>query len=146
MHKMDVDYAADRLRQLLAEAGFDPNRPDPAVAWVAFKQFAAEPVDVPTTELWFEAGDGDAANDYPAYFDFVRMFSHYTEEDVEWDEQVTAHFTAPPSVRLGLRGRSVHAKDVTTLQSWFRAVEASPSFKAGVEFTKWSFEVRIDGC
>ena len=37
---MGVDEAADRLRQLLADAGFDPNGPDPAAAWAAFKRFA----------------------------------------------------------------------------------------------------------
>ena len=143
---MDVDEAAERLRQLLTDAGFDPDHPDPAVAWAAFKRFAAEPVDVPTTELWFEAGDGDPATDSPAYFDFVRMFTHYPNDGAEWGEQVTAHFTAPPGVRLGLRGRSVQAADVSDLPPWFAAVEASPAFKAGVGFAGWSFEVRIDGC
>jgi hypothetical protein len=72
---MDVNDAADRLRQLLADAGFNPDRPDPITAWAAFKRFAAEPMDVQSC-----------------------------------------------------------------------GVEASPAFKAGVEFAGWSFEVRIDGC
>lgn len=144
---MDVDEAADRLRQLLAVAGFDPDRPDPAVAWTAFKRFAAEPVDVQTTELWFEAADGDPATDSPAYFDFVRMFMHYPDDGAEWGEQVTAHFTAPPDARPGLgRGRSVHAENVSALEPWFAAVEASPAFKTGCGFAGWSFGVRVDGC
>jgi hypothetical protein len=143
---VNVDEAADRLRQLLVDAGFDPGRPDPAAAWAAFKRFAAEPVDVQTTELWFEADDGDPAEDSPAYFDFVRMFMHYPDEGAEWGEQITAQFTAPPSVRLGLQRGSVQAENVADLPAWFRAVEESPSFRTGVAYTAWVFEVRIDGC
>jgi hypothetical protein len=116
------------------------------VAWAAFKRFATEPVDVQTTGLWFEAADGDPSSDSPAYFDFVRMFMHSPDDGAEWGEQITAHFTAPPGAPLGLRGRSVHAEDVSDPSPWFAAVEASPAYKAGVSFAGWSFEVRIDGC
>lgn len=144
---MDVDEAADRLRHLLTAEGFDTDRPNPAVAWAAFKRFVAEPMDVRTTELWFEAADGDPAADSPAYFDFVRVFMHDQDDGVEWGEQVTAHFTASPDARPGLlKGHSVHAEDVSELELWFAAVEASPTFRAGAEFVGWSFEVRIDGC
>src|SRR5262249_55261309 len=131
---------------LLLDAGFDDTGPNPALAWEVFKRFAAEPVDARTTELWFEAADGDPASDSPAYFDFVRGFAHDSEEGAEWGEQITAHFTAPPNVRLGLRRGSVQAKDVGDLPGWFAAVEASRSFRAGSGFAGWSFEVRIDGC
>jgi hypothetical protein len=141
-----VDEAADRLRQLLLDARFDAGHPDPALAWEAFKLFAVEPVEAETTELWFEAADGDPARGSPAYFDFVRMFSHYEDDGAEWGEQITAHFTALPSVRLGLRRGSVQAEDVADPRPWFEAVEASPSFKDGSGFAGWSFEVRIDGC
>ncbi len=143
---MNVDEAADRLRQLLADVGFNSARPDPAVTWAAFKRFAAEPVDVQTTELWFEAGDGDPVQESPAYFDFVRMFLHYPEDGAEWGEQITAHFTAPASVQLGLRRGSIHAADVAELPTWIAAVEASPTFQTGVGYPGWSFEIRIDGC
>jgi hypothetical protein len=125
---VDVNDAADRLRQLLADAGFNLDRPDPITAWAAFKRFAAEPVDAQTTELWFEAGNGDPASDSPAYFDFVRMFMH------------------DPDVRLGLRGRSIQSEDVSDMPPWFATIEALLAFKAGVEFDGWSFEIRIDGC
>jgi hypothetical protein len=141
-----VDEAADRLRQLLLEAGFDSARADLAAGWQAFKRFAAEPADGQTTELWFEAADGNPEENFPAYFDFVRMVMHYPDDGAEWGEQITARFTAPPGVQLGLRGGSVQAEDVGNLSAWFQAVEASPSFKAGLAFDGWSFQVRIDGC
>jgi hypothetical protein len=143
---MTVDEAADRLRSLLKEAGFSPQQPDPKLAWEVFKRFAAEPVDTLTTELWFEASDGDPSTDSPAYFDFVRMFMHYPDDNAEWGEQITAQFTAPPRVQIGLRRGSVGAQDLDDLTSWFTAVESSPSFKTGLKFAGWSFEVRIDGC
>ncbi len=139
-----VDEAADWLQQRLLDAGFDPARPDPSVAWAVFKWFAAELIDPQTTELWFEAADGDPAGGASACFDFVRMFMHYPDDGAEWGEQITAHFTARPGVRLGRV--SVQAEDVADLPAWFKAVEASPSFKTGVDFAGWSFEVRIDGC
>lgn len=146
VHGLTVDQAAERLRQLLREAGFDAARPAPALAWEVFKRFAAEPVNVPTSELWFEAADGDPDAGTPAYFDFVRMFMHYPEGGAEWGEQITARFTAAPSVRLGLWEVSIQAEDVADLPAWFEAVEASPSFKAGRAFAGWSFGIRIDGC
>src|SRR5262249_13764268 len=42
---MTVDEAADRLRQLLLNAGFDFAHPRPELAWEVFKRFAAEPVE-----------------------------------------------------------------------------------------------------
>ncbi len=143
---MTVDEAADRLRQLVLEAGLDPARLDLAVVWQAFKRFAAEPVDGQTTELWFEAADGNPAEDFTACFDFVRMVMHYPDDGAEWGEQITARLTAPPGVRLGRRGNSVQAQDVADLSAWFQALEASPSFNAGLLFDGWSFQVRIDGC
>jgi hypothetical protein len=141
-----VDEAADCLRRLLLDAGFDTASPDPALAWEAFKRFAVLPVEVETTELWFEAADGDPARGFPAYFDFVRLFMHYPDDGAEWGEQITAHFTSPPTVRIGFLAGSVQADDVAEPTAWFAAVEASPSFQVGLRFTGWSFGVRIDGC
>jgi hypothetical protein len=143
---MTVDEAADRLRKLLLDVGFDAVQPNAALAWEAFKRFATEPVDTPTTEVWFEAADGNPGTESDAYFDFVRMFTHHEEDDVVWSEQITAHFTASPTVQLGLRRGSIQANDIANLTGWFKAVEASPGFHAGVAYAGWSFEVRIDGC
>jgi hypothetical protein len=139
---VDVDEAANRLRHLLADAGFGPVCPDLAIGWAAFQRFAAEPVDVQTTELWFEAADAE-----PACLDFVRMFMNYPDDGAEWGEHVTARFTAPPGVHLELgRSGTVHAADVADLPAWFVAVEASPAFRAGLGVAGWTCEVRIDGC
>ena len=71
---------------------------------------------------------------------------HYSEGVADLGEQITARFTAPPGVRLGLRRGRTQAADLTDLSAWFEAVESSPSFQAGLAFEGWSFEIRIDGC
>jgi hypothetical protein len=146
---MTVSDAADRFRQLLLDAGFDFTHPNPLLAWEVFKRFATEPIESAggrdCEELWFEAGDGNLMNSFPGYFDFVRQFLQETEQGAEYHEQITAHFTCEPSVQLGLRG-TIHAEDLANLQTFFRAVERSESFRAGKAFSGWSCEVRVDVC
>jgi hypothetical protein len=141
-----IDEAEAHLRQMLLDAGFDATRPDPALAWEVFKRFVVVPVNSgggrECEEVWFEAGDGDPANDSPGYFDYVRMFNQYTENDAVWHEMITATFHCPTEVQLGLRG-TIHA-DLDDLPAWFQAVEASDSFRAGLGYADWSFEVRLD--
>jgi hypothetical protein len=141
-----VEEAEAHLRQMLLDARFDPARPDPGLAWEVFKRFVDVPVESgggrECEEVWFEAGDGDPAKGWPGYFDFVRMFNQYTEDDAVWHEMITAHFGCPPEARLGLQG-SVHA-DLGDLPAFFRAVKASASFRAGLGYAGWSFEVSVD--
>ena len=136
---MTVDDAAARLEQLLVNAGFDRQNPDPALAWKAFRQFAVEPLELETAEIWFEASGDD-----PAYFDFVRSFT-FENDDAAWDEHLTAHFTTSSQLNLGTGEDTIHAEDLSDLAAWFAEVEASPVFKAGLVYRGWAFEVRIDG-
>jgi len=128
---------------MLHDAGFDAG-----LAWRVYQQFAEVPVESgggrECEELWFEAGDGDPDKGWLGYFDFVRVFSQYTENDAVWHEMITAHFAGGPSVQLGLRA-TIHA-DLADLPAWFRAVELSPAFRSGAGFEGWSFEVRSDTC
>lgn len=141
---MDVEEPAERLRELLRDVGFNRARPEPLVVWEAFKRFVVEPFAIETVEVWFEAGNADQDSGAPAYFDFVRMFRSDDEEVAELLEQITAHFTAPPGVDLELGSGVVITGDVDDLDQWFRAVESSPSFRAGCDYSEWLFEVRID--
>jgi hypothetical protein len=146
---VNVEEAEAYLRQMLIDAGFDPTHPNPALAWEVFQRFAGVPVESgggrECEELWFEAGDGDPVKGWPGYFDFVRFFRQYTEDGAVWNEMITAHFSCEPGVQLGLRG-TVSAADLADLPAFFRAVEASPSFRAGLADSGWSFEVRLDAC
>lgn len=147
---MTVDDAAARLQQMLLDAGFQLNRPDPALGWEVFKRFVAVPVESAggreCEEVWFEACDGRPAAGSPGYFDFVRQFLQDTEGGAEFHEQITAHFSCPPETQLGIpKGKCVEV-DLAQLPRAFSAVESSPAFRVGVLFAGWSFEVRVDAC
>lgn len=147
---MTVEEAAAHLRQMLLDAGFHFDRPDPSLAWEVFKRFVAVPVESAggrdCEEVWFEACDGRTAEGWPGYFDFVRQFLQDTESGAEYHEQVTAHFTCEPTARVGIPEAGSIGVDLAELPAAFASVEASPAFRAGVGFAGWSFEVRVDAC
>lgn len=145
---MTTDEAKDHLQQMLLDAGFDLDHPGPVLAWQVFKQFAVLPIESgggrECEGIWFEAGNGNPDRDWPGYFDFVRMFLQGDDDEPGWYEQLTAHFTCNPAVKLvSGEGIVLHA-DLVELNAWFREVESSEAFKVGLPLTDWSFEVRID--
>lgn len=135
---MTVDDYEGAMRRRLLEAGFDFSSPDPALAWAAFKDCAAEPVECHDSYLFWEAA-GD-------YFDFVREFQHYTEDDAVWHEQLTIHFTCSPPDSLGIQPVRVFSRDHPSYEAFFKAVEERPEFLKGMAFGRWSVELRVDGC
>jgi hypothetical protein len=143
-----VDEAAAHLRQMLLDARFGFDHPDPALAWEVFKRFIAVPVESAggpeCEEAWFEAGDGRSEEGWPGYFDFVRQFLQDTEAGAEYHEQVTVHFTCEPGARVGIPAGSSVRVDLAELPEAFAAVESSPAFRAGLGFAGWSVEVRVD--
>jgi hypothetical protein len=138
-----VEESAELLRRLVAGSGFDPARPDPALAWAAFKRYAAVPVEeVPTTRWCFEATAAWGPRT-PAYLGFARVFEDPSPRG--YGEEVVAHFTAPPGVQPGPPAACCHAEGVESLPAWFAAVEALPAFRAALGYTGWSFEVAVYG-
>jgi hypothetical protein len=145
-----VDEAAVHLRQMLLDAGFRFDRPDPTLAWEVFKQFLTVPVESAggreCEEVWFEACDGRQDEGWPGYFDFVRQFLQDTEGGAEFHEQITAHFTCEPAARVGIPAGGSVCVDLAELPDAFVAVESAAAFQAGLGFAGWSFEVRVDAC
>jgi len=142
-----VREAVERLQQLLVVEGLDLARPEPAIGWTAFKQFATEPVESaggPAGEaLWFEASDGDPADGRRGHFTLARLFSQTAPDGGVCYDQVVAEFSCEPGVRLGLGG-IVPADDPSDLPAFFRAVEASESFRGRLAYRGWSFQVQLD--
>lgn len=134
---MTVDEYEAAMRRRLLEAGFDFERPGPALAWTVFKEFAAVPVACHDTYLFWEA----ASN----YFDFVREFQHYTENDAVWHEQLTIHFTCNPPDSLEIQPVKVFSRESPNYEMFFRLVEERPEFLKGLAFGRWSVDLRVDG-
>ena len=126
------------MRQRLLDSGFDFGKPDPAFAWAVFKSFANEPVECHDSYLFWEAADD--------YFDFVREFSHYTEKEAIWHEQLTIHFTCSPPDSLGVQPTKLLSREFVRPDQFFQQVEAQPEFTKGLAFGHWSVELRLDGC
>jgi hypothetical protein len=145
-----VDEAAAHLRQMLLDAGFRFDCPDPALAWEVFKRFVLVSVESAggrgCEEVWFEACGGRPAEGWSGYFDFVRQFLQDTDGGAEFHEQITAHFTSEVTARVAIPAGSSVGVDLAGLPDAFAAVESSPAFQAGLRFAGWSFEVRVDAC
>ncbi len=135
---MTVDDYEAAMRRRLIDVGFDFERPDPALAWTVFKEFAAVLVQCHDSYLFWET-----ASDY---FDFVREFCHYSEASNVWSEQVTIHFTCSPPDSLDVKPVVIFSIDHADYESFFQAVEARSEFLKGLAFNRWVAELRIDGC
>ena len=147
---MTVEEAAAHLRQMLLDAGFRSDHPDPRLAWEVFKRFVVVPVESAggreCEEVWFEACDGRPERGWPGYFDFVRQFLQDTERGAEYHEQITARFACEPTAQIGSPEGSSRGVDLAQLPEAFATVESSEAFKAGLGFADWTFEVRVDAC
>jgi hypothetical protein len=126
------------MRRHLQDAGFDFDRPDPVLAWTVFKGHASDPVECHDSYLFWEAADD--------YFDFVREFQHYTDNDVVWYEQLTIHFTRASDPGASIRPVVVFSRDHVDYDAFFHAVEGRPEVAKGIAFRGWLAELRVDGC
>ena len=137
---MTVEEAEVHLRTMLLDAGFDFTRPDVALAWEVFKQFAVVPVESGSDRegevIWFEAYGGDSERGRRGYFEFVRLFSQFTEADAIRHGMITLHFECEPEAYLGLW--DIIPADMADLPAFYRAVESSQQFRAGLAFSGWS--------
>ena len=124
------------LRQMLAEAGVNEARHDPAAAWEIFKRYVAVPAECARDYLFFQAGDGLPEYGSDGYFDFTREFEMRGESGDEpvWFEQVHVEFNVPPPLRLGVGTVTLYSVDFPDYGAFFAAVEESPAFRAGLAF------------
>lgn len=131
---MRIDEVPSRFTQLLREVGGDPENLRPAQAWLAFTQFAAEPIDTldPGTDrdkLLFEAGSTKyGPNDGPAVM--VDIERQYTLEDERGEDLGLRHLLC--SFAYPLEGDVARERSVqlwgtpgTDASAWRRQVEAT---------------------
>lgn len=100
---MRVDEAEGRLRAMLQEAGLDPGRLQPDVAWPVFKAFAAERVEGLSGDddmCLFECGVYDWSDGNGPRFNWglTRQFTLYDKAvtTTTWSSCTAPSFSKPP--------------------------------------------------
>lgn len=133
------------VRQSLLERGMDFARPDPAAAWVDFKQFAEVPVECARDYLFFQTGD--VRNGFDGYFDFVREFEMrgISGNEPVWFEQLHIEFTVPHARKLGMPTVNRFSVDFPSREEFFVAVERMPEFRIGLQFPGYVLRVYHTG-
>ncbi len=135
------------LRQMLAEAGVNETRPDPAVAWTIFKRYVEVPADCARDYLFFQVGEGRPEYAADGYFDFTREFEMRGASGNEpvWFEQVHVEFKVPSTLRLGVETVTLFSVDFPDYGKFFAAVEELPAFRAGLAFQGFVLDVYHTG-
>ena len=139
---MEVNQAEDRLRQLLAESGFDFNNPNPMLGWQVFKQFVQEPVAVADDGVLFQLGVYEFTGSEQCHFDFTRQFS-VDDEKGEYDhmEQLSFLFLCDPTEKLRQIETNRWAYDFPALEAFFAEVEGMEAFQMAMAQDKWHCRV-----
>jgi hypothetical protein len=129
---MEVEEVGVRFEATMREAGVDIASPEPAAAWIAFKRFAAEPIEgLDPIEhrdlLLFEAGYDKGRRERPPslYLSFQRQYTlpnggmRYALCSFNYpvDDELARE---PEAQRWGRPGEASG--------EWVEAVEASPFF------------------
>lgn len=121
--------ALHTLDRMLAEAGFDRDRPDARVALRVFRAFAEVPVACADDSLLFQAGT--FAFTGPELFSLylTRQFTH--EEDGEYAgmEQLHCILYYEPAPELRTLDRNLWSTACASLEDFFARVEAMPEFR-----------------
>ena len=138
---MQTSEAEDRLKAMLAVAGFDIKDPNPQIAWNVFKLFTQEPVVCADDGVLFQCGLFLSSGLF--YLDFVRQFE-LENEDGEYDhmEQLHCEFTCKPNKQLHELGKNLWAYDFESLNEYFAAVENLAEFKTAISQTGWQCKIR----
>lgn len=139
---MRVEQAQDRLQQLLAQSGFDLEKPDPRLGWQTFKQFVQEPVEEADDGVLFQIGVYDFTGVEQCHFDFVRQFS-LNDDNGEYDhmEQLHLEVLCDPTERLRQFGTNRWDFGFSSIDAFFAEVESIEAFQAAIEHSPWRCEV-----
>ncbi|HEX8848273.1 MAG TPA: hypothetical protein VF761_01945, partial [Gemmatimonadaceae bacterium] len=117
------------FNRMLAAAGFDMERPDAALAWRVFKEFAVTPVAAATDGLLFQCGTYDFSGEPAFEFDFTRQFTHEEEGEPAGMEQLSCTLYFPPTEERRALRTNLWSFGFASAAEFFAAVEALPEFR-----------------
>ena len=130
------------LQSMLRKAGFNAAKPDPALAWRTFKEFALVPVDCASDGLLFETGVFKTTGAPQFHFSFTRQFTHDEEGEYSGMEQLGCAFLYAPDHELSQLKTSLWSFDSPSLDAYFSQVEALPEFRVPLaRFTPISADI-----
>jgi hypothetical protein len=135
---VNVNEAETRLNEILKTYGFNVANPSPSIAWAAFKNFAAEPVECQDDGILFQVGCYDFSGKNLCYFEFVRQFSISDEENgYDHMEQLHLQFKCDPTSELMDLKTNLWAYDFKSLDEYFDKVESLPEFQKSMKHMSW---------
>ncbi|MDX2059491.1 MAG: hypothetical protein SFV24_16895 [Gemmatimonadales bacterium] len=130
---IDTSAALARFESLLTEHGFDRARPEPRLAWEAFKAFAKVPVACSHDALLFQTGVYSLSGPESFQLDFTRQFELPEDGQYSGMEQLHCTFHFPPSAAARALATNLWSMNAPSLDAFFGQVEATPQFRAALE-------------
>jgi hypothetical protein len=130
------------LRNMLDQAGFCFDRPDPAKAWAVFKTFLGKPVNCVHDGVLFQCGVYDWSGTELFTLDFVRQFVIESDE-FDRTEELHLTLTCPPKPdSASLRAKLWMAKFEGNRNDFFAALEGRKEFREGLRHTGWTCKLQ----
>jgi hypothetical protein len=139
---LEPSEAEPTLRQMLDQAGFSFEHPDPSKAWVVFKAFLEKPIHCVHDGVLFQCGVYDWSGTELFTLDFVRQL---TIESDEFDQTDELHLTLtcpPKSDSASLRAKLWMANFDSNRNHFFAAIEARKEFQRGLRHSGWACKLQ----
>ena len=125
---ISTEDAKAGLEAALAAAGFDRAKPNARVAWLAFRTFAAEPVDAATDGLLFQCGIDGLTGEPWFQWHLTRQFTHEDDGEYTGMEQLQLSIFYESAPDLTSVETTLWSFDCASSEEWFVRVEGLPEF------------------
>jgi hypothetical protein len=128
---MTSDQALPALKAMLETAGVRRDAPDAGAVYIAFKDFARQPVEGVEDGVLYEIGVYGFGEPETFQIGLVRQFGFF--EDGEYDRMEQLHCTLhyePESELRSLGTFNAWADSFPTLEEFFSAIDARPEWSA----------------
>jgi len=111
--------------------------------WETFKAFCKEPVEGEEgKEILFQCGVYDFTGEELFYFDFVRQFTVYEEDEYSHMEQLHCEFVFNPSNELRkLEESEFYFEENGDIEDYFKDIEKLQAFKISLELKPKKLEI-----
>ncbi len=139
---MTTIEAESALKSMLSIAGFDFQKPNPALAWSVFKAFAELPVDDVESGILWQIGCYSFTGQKMCHLGLVRQFSFNVDGEYDHMEQLKLEFTCEPTNELLKLKRNRWSFDYPSLEEYFADVESFPEFESALNHASWKVTIQ----